>query len=126
MATLKRLDRLDVATADLADAASVYRKNFGFEVVSAADGKTASVRIGDSEIKLSAGEVVQELIAKSGEGMFGLWLEADDVDAVAAALKKAGIEPGAIRKEQGRRVLAIDPKHANQVPLFIFDRKGEI
>ncbi|HKM99713.1 MAG TPA: VOC family protein [Candidatus Binataceae bacterium] len=124
MATLKRLDRLDVATADLADAASIYRKNFGFEVVSSADGKTATVRIGDSEIKLAAGDVVQEIIAKAGEGMFALWLEADDVDAVAAVLKKTGIEPGAIRKEQGRRVLAVDPKHANQVPLFIFDRKG--
>jgi hypothetical protein len=29
----------------------------------------------------------------------------------------------AIRIESGRRILEVDPKLANQVPLFIFDRK---
>jgi hypothetical protein len=124
MATLKRLDRLDVATADLADAERIYRSNFGFEVTRASDGVAASVRVGNSEIRLVAGEQAQQVIAKSGEGMFALWLEADDVDQVALALRKDGIEPGPIRTEADRRVLAIDPKLANQVPLFIFDRKG--
>ncbi len=121
---LKRMDHLDVATTDLADAASVYEKNFGFKVTRSSDGTTASMRIGDSEIRLAGGDVVAQTIANSGEGMFGLWLEADDVESVASALRKSGIEPGSIRKEQGRRILAIDPKHANQVPLFIFDRKA--
>jgi predicted enzyme related to lactoylglutathione lyase len=123
MATLKRLDRIDVATADLADAAQIYRNNFGFEVAQSPDGASATVRIGTSEIRLAAGPQAQQVIAGSGEGMFALWLEADDVDQVAAALRKDGIEPAAIRVEAGRRVLAIDPKLANQVPLFIFDRK---
>jgi hypothetical protein len=114
---LKRLDHLDVATTDLSDAATTYEKNFGFRVTRSADGKSASMRIGDSEIRLSGGVGVEE-------GMFGLWLEADDVDAVASALRRSHIDPGSIRKAQGRRVLAIDPKHANQVPLFIFDRKS--
>jgi hypothetical protein len=39
-------------------------------------------------------------------------------------LEKAGIATAAIKKDAGRRILAIDPKIANQVPLFIFDRKG--
>jgi hypothetical protein len=56
--------------------------------------------------------------------MFGVWLEADDVEQVIASLKKAGLAASAITKEAGRRVLAIDPKLANQVPLFIFDRRG--
>ena len=56
--------------------------------------------------------------------MFAVWLEADDVDEVVASLKGAGIGAGAIRKEAGQKILAIDPKVANQVPLFIFDRKG--
>jgi predicted enzyme related to lactoylglutathione lyase len=124
MATLKRLDRLEVATADLADAARIYRNNFGFEVTQVPDGATASVRVGNSEIRLAAGAQVQDVIAKSGEGMFALWLEADDVDQVADALRRDGIEPGPIRAEPGRRVLAIDPGLASQVPLFIFDRKG--
>ena len=123
MSALKRLDHLDVATSDLVDAVSIYEKNFGFKVSRAADGQTASLRIGDSDIRLVSGAQAAQAIASSGEGMFALWLEADDVDAVAAALRKSGIDPGTVRKEQGRRVLAIDPKHANQVPLFIFDRK---
>ena len=56
--------------------------------------------------------------------MFALWLEAEDLDQIVASLKKAGIASGAIKKEAGLRILAFDPKIANQVPLFIFDRKG--
>jgi predicted enzyme related to lactoylglutathione lyase len=123
MSILKRLDRVDVATTDLADAASIYQKNFGFAVSRDAAGNLATVKVGDAEIRLAAGESVAAQIASNGEGMYALWLEADDLDAVAAALRKAGIDPGSIRVETGRRVLAIDPKHANQVPLFIFDRK---
>jgi predicted enzyme related to lactoylglutathione lyase len=123
MSILKRLDRLDVATTDLADAASIYEKNFGFTVSRDAGGNLAAVKVGGAEIRLAAGGQVAAQIAANGEGMYALWLEAEDLDAAAAALRKAGIDPGAIRAEAGRRVLAIDPKHANRVPLFIFDRK---
>jgi hypothetical protein len=119
---LKRLDSLDVATSDLADAASIYEKNFGFSVTRAADGKSASVKVGGATIRLALGDAAA--IAASGEGMIGLWLEADDLDQVVADFRKAGLSAGAIRKESGRRVIAIDPKLANQVPLFIFDRKA--
>lgn len=119
---LKRLDTLEVATSDLNDAASIYEKNFNFQVKREAD--TATVKVGGAEIKLRSGEEAAPSIAANGEGMMGLWLEADDVDLVAAALKKAGIDAGAPRRDSGRRVLAIDPKHANQVPLIIFDRKA--
>jgi predicted enzyme related to lactoylglutathione lyase len=119
---LKRLDMLEVATSDINDAASIYEKNFGFQVKR--DGETATVRVGGAEIKLRSGVVAAPAIAANGEGMMGLWLEADDIDVVAAALKQAGIDAGAPRRDAGRRVLAIDPKHANQVPLFIFDRKA--
>jgi predicted enzyme related to lactoylglutathione lyase len=120
---LKRLDHLEVVTADLADAVSIYERNFDFKVIQSGDGNAASIRIGDSEIRLLSGVLAADAIAKAGEGMFALWLEAADVESVAAALRKCGIDPGAIQKEQGRRILAIDPEYANQVPLFIFDRK---
>ena len=116
---IKRLDTIDVATADLADASSIYEKNFGFSVIKSADRKSASVRIGGAEIRLVTGAAVES----SGEGMIGLWLEAEDVDQVIASLHLAGLDAGAIQVESGRRILTIDPKLANQVPLFIFDRK---
>ena len=117
---IKRLDTLDVATTDLADASSIYQKNFGFAVTKSADGKSASVKVGGAEIRLLTGGAIES----SGEGMVGLWLEADDVEQVVAALHLAGLDAGAIQVESGRRILAIDPKFANQVPLFIFDRKA--
>jgi predicted enzyme related to lactoylglutathione lyase len=116
---IKRLDTLEVATSDLADAASIYQKNFGFAVARTADGKSASVKVGGAEIRL-----VASAIDSSSEGMIGLWLEADDVDQVIADFRAAGLEAGAIRIESGRRILTIDPKIASQVPLFIFDRKA--
>ena len=119
---IKRFDRLDVATGDLSDAASIYEKNFGFKVTRS--GEQASVTIGGAEIRLASGASAADAIKANGEGMFGLWLEADDLDEVVASLKKAGLATGAIKQEAGQRILAVDPKIANQVPLFIFDRRG--
>jgi hypothetical protein len=82
------------------------------------------VSIGGAEIRLASSGAAAEAIKANGEGMFGIWLEADDVEQVVASLKKAGVGAGAIKKEAGRRVISIDPKSANLVPLFIFDRKG--
>src|SRR5258708_3072052 len=50
---IKRFDRLDVATSDLSDAASIYEKNFGFEV--ARSKEHASVTMGGAEIRLGSG-----------------------------------------------------------------------
>ena len=91
---LKRLDHLEVVTADLTDAVSIYERNFSFKVIRSVAGNGASIRICDSEIRLVSGEPAAEIIANSGEGMFALWLEATDVDSVAEALRKSGIDPG--------------------------------
>jgi hypothetical protein len=116
---IKHLATLEVATSDLADAASIYEKNFGFAVSMAADGKSASVKVGGAEIRLVTGPSIDS----SGEGMIGLWLEAEDVEQIVANFHIAGLDAGAIQIESGRRILTVDPKLTNQVPLFIFDRK---
>jgi len=117
MATIKRLDRLDVSTADLNDAVSVYRRNFELPVKLEPEGNSAAVIIGGAQISLiPAGSSAEE-------GMSGLWLEADDVEAVCAALGKSGYAFKPIRIAGTRRIVEIEPKSANQVPLFIFDRK---
>jgi predicted enzyme related to lactoylglutathione lyase len=120
---IKRFDRLDVATSDLADAAAIYERNFGFAVRRASDGSdSAVVTVGDAEIRLRAGAAAADFIAANGEGLAALWLEAEDVDAVAAALDRAGLTHRQVRREADRRILEVDPKAANMVPLFIFDR----
>ena len=124
MALLKRFDTLEVATADLADAAKTYRENFGFELKPGSESEGATLRVGGAEIRLVAGAAAAAAIAAAGEGLAALWLEAEDLGAVAAALKAAGIAPPAPKIDEGRRVLAIDPKFANHVSLFIFDRKA--
>jgi hypothetical protein len=120
---IKRFDRLDVATTDLAEASAAYEHNFGFSVIRGADGGSATIAIGDAEIRLREGAAVADVIATSGEGLAAIWLEADDVELVAAALQRSGVPVAALRHEGERRVLAIDPASANMVPLFIFDRK---
>jgi catechol 2,3-dioxygenase-like lactoylglutathione lyase family enzyme len=126
---IKRFDRLDVATSDLADAAAIYERNFGFAVRREAgshgshDTDVALVKVGDAEIRLRAGVAAADFIAANGEGLAAVWLEADDVDAVAAALDRAGLAHQPLRREGDRRVLEVDPKAANMVPLFIFDRR---
>jgi len=117
MATIKRLDRLDVSTTDLNDAISVYRRNFDLGVTIAGDGQSAAVGIGDAEISLVAAP-------GDAEGMSGVWLEAEDVEAVTVALAKGGYRFKPLRTIGSRRVLEVEPKAANQVPLFIFDRKA--
>jgi len=120
---IKRLDRLDVATSDLTDAAEVYERNFGFSVRREPGSDEAIVAVGGSEIRLRAGAAVAEMIAAAGEGLAALWLEADDLQLVAEAFGRECLAHQPICNEGGRRVLAIDPKAAHMVPLFIFDRK---
>ena len=118
----QRFDRLDIATADLADATRLYENNFGF-TVRRESLDNATIKLGDAEIRLRSGAAATDLIATTGEGLAAIWLEAEDLETVAATLRKVGVAVAPIRREGDRRVLAVDPKAANMVPLFIFDRK---
>jgi hypothetical protein len=120
---IKRFDRLDVATSDLGDAAAIYERNFGFAVRREAGSNDAIVNVGDAEIRLRSGADAVSFIAANGEGLAAVWLEADDLDEVVAALDRAALAHRPIRHEGDRRVLEVDPKAANVVPLFIFDRR---
>jgi hypothetical protein len=122
MHILKRLDTVEVATDDLAGAIATYQRNFGFELEGSPSGESATLRIGDAEIRLVAGPGAAATIAASG--LAALWLEAEDADQVAGALERGGLTPPTIEVIEDRRVLRLDPKIASQVPLFIFDRKG--
>ena len=121
---IKRFDRLDVATSDLADASGIYQRNFGFSVRRESGSDDAIVSVGDAEIRLRAGTDAAGFIAANGEGLAAVWLEADNVDEVGSALDRASLAHRPIRREGDRRILEVDPKAANMVPLFIFDRRS--
>lgn len=119
---IKRFARLDIVTADLADAVSTYKKNFDFTVQRTGYPDEATIELGDAQIRVRTGAAVADVISSSGEGLAAMWLEAEDVEKVAERLKTANIAVSPIRVEGGRRILAINPRFANMVPLFIFDR----
>lgn len=121
---IKRLDALDVATADLDDSASLYERNFGFKVTRVPAGEAATVTVGGAEIRLASGALAAHALETTGEGMMALWLEAEDIDQVIAAFERAGLPQAKPVNKAGKRVLAVDPGVANRVPLFIFDRKA--
>jgi len=118
---IKRFDRLDIATSDLADAVSTYEKNFDFTVRTSGSDE-ATIDLGDSHIRLRTGSAIADFLLSSGEGLAAIWLEADDVYKVAETLKQANVATGSIQVEAGRRILSVNPASANMVPLFIFDR----
>jgi hypothetical protein len=62
------------------------------------------------------------VISASGEGLAGVWLEAEDLEKVAEKLKAANIAISPILVEGDRRFVEVNPRSANMVPLFIFDR----
>ena len=118
---IKRFDRLDIATSDLAGVVSIYEKNFDFTVQRTGNSDEAIIELGDTQIRLRTGAAVVDVISSSGEGLEAIWLETDDVHKVAETLKNANIALSPIRVEANRRILAVNPSSANRVPLFIFD-----
>jgi hypothetical protein len=120
---IKRFERLDIATSDLADAISIYEKNFDFTVKRASTGDEATIELGPSQLRLRADAGVADLISSFGEGLAAIWLEADDVAQVALALTNANIVVSPLRVEGDKRILEVAPASANMVPLFIFDRR---
>ncbi|MGH7917745.1 MAG: VOC family protein [Candidatus Binataceae bacterium] len=121
---IKRLDRIDIATAELGEASRIYQDNFGFTIRSGSNPNEATISIGGAEIRLRSTVGSADVIASNSEGLAALWLEADNVDTVAAKFSESGIPYAPIRHDEGRRVLAVEAATANQVPLFIFDRRG--
>ncbi len=122
MATIKRLATLDVAVEELPAAIETFRQNFGLKLADrAVQENTAVLTVGDSEIRLVARKDEAEAGARA---MAGLWLEADDLDAVAGRLKDAGFELKELNVEKDRRVLAVDPVGIGSPWLFIFESRG--
>ncbi len=120
---IKRLDTLDVVSTQLEETGALYQRNFGFSLKRVEGSDEALMEIGDAQIRLRTGAGADAALKATGEGLAALWLEADDVEPIADALKRAGLGHRPLRREGDRRVLEIDPSAANLVLLYIFDRR---
>jgi hypothetical protein len=122
---IKRLDTLDITATDVDQTGAVYQKNFGFKVERIAGTDDAEIAIGDARIRLRSGAGAEGALKSTSEGLAAIWLEAEDVELVAAALDRAGLKHQGVHRDRDRRILEVDPSASNLVPLYIFDRKAQ-
>lgn len=116
MAIVKRLDSVEVAAASVQEALAAYRRNFGLATHAAAGADEGWVVLGGARVKIVAAPQPQD------EGMVGLWLEAEDVEAAARAISAAGYRVLPMREVEDRRVVEVDKEATGGAPLFLFDR----
>jgi|SRR5579875_2995067 len=116
MALVKRLDSVEIIVPSIAQASATYSHNFDLRALPEGDAHRAVITIGGAKLKLVEGP-------PSAQGLAGLWLEAEDVDQLTAALDAAALSYKPLRRAGGLRILEIDRRHTNQVALFIFDRR---
>jgi hypothetical protein len=113
---VRKLERLEVAAVAPEAAAATYQRNFGFRIRNAGPGD-AIVEVGDAEIRLHA--------AGTGrEGLTALRLVTDDLERLADALRRAGIEPEAAADADGAKALGIPARFTGNVPLIVIERKS--
>ena len=117
---IKKLEQIDVATADPDETLRVYRRNFALDPVG---GKPAIDRV-----QLELGGVAIRLVRTEVDGeadvMKALWLETTDAEKTLAALSQAGVGCGPLQAAERRRFFEVDRRFTNHVQLFIFDHKA--
>ncbi len=116
----KRLEQIDIATADPDETLRVYRHNFALDPVG---GKPAIDRA-----RLELAGVAIRLVRTGVDGeadmMKALWLETTDAEKTLAALNQAGVGCGPLQAVERRRFFEVDRRFTNHVQLFIFDHKA--
>lgn len=112
---IKRLDTLEVAGPDPEASARAYAHNF--DLAAELAGGSIELRIGDTTIAF-----VSSGAQEGSDEMGGLWLEADNLEAVAASLDRAGIGYRRLSDVGERRIVEIEGAASNFVRLRIFDR----
>ncbi|MGE5181857.1 MAG: VOC family protein [Acidobacteriota bacterium] len=120
-----QLKTLTAAVKDVDAALSTFQKNFGFALTRRRDeangSRSAFLRIGASEIELTAGAsgALADAVAKRGEGLFQVELEIDDLHAAQSELVEHGIRAEIETDAAGRRVLRVPTEHTHGVPLVL-------
>jgi catechol 2,3-dioxygenase-like lactoylglutathione lyase family enzyme len=108
---LKRVDRIQIAVADIKAAERVAAEVFGAEPIrrdqaAPLGARRSTMQAGASLIEIlepDGAGAVQDFVSKWGTGLFGAGFSVDDLDAAAAQLAKAGV-----RFEQSAGQLYLD------------------
>jgi Glyoxalase/Bleomycin resistance protein/Dioxygenase superfamily len=109
---LKRVDRVQIAVADLGAAEKIAADTFGAELVRRDEAaplgaRRATMQAGASLIELLApggAGPVTDFVARWGQGLFAAGFAVDDLDAMAAHLEKRGA-----RFERAGEQIFLDP-----------------
>lgn len=126
-----RIDHIAVAVKNLDAAIATYQHNFDLEKVSGGEVPSlgihnAFLQIGDARIELitptSATGPVAEFLEQSGEGMYLLSLEVEDMDEAVSHLKEAGARVRIAEGSTGRRLAFVSPKSTHGVLLQLLER----
>ena len=128
-----RIDHVAVAVKDLDAAISTYRHNFDLQQVGGGEVPSLGIRnaflqIGGARIELitpaTATGPVATFLEESGEGMYLLSLEVDDLDEAVSQLQAAGARVRVAQGSEGRRLAFVSPKSTHGVLLQLQERGG--
>src|SRR3954451_12200221 len=125
----RRIDHVGIAVRDLDAAIELYEKTFGMRCVHTEVNEEQGVReamlaVGDSGsciqllAPLSDDSTIGKFLAKNGEGIQQMAYTVDDIDAVSAQLRDAGVRllyDAPKRGTSDSRVNFIHPKSAGGV-----------
>ena len=127
------IDHVAVAVKDLEAAIATYQHNFDLEKVAGGEVPSlginnAFLQIGGARIELitptSATGPVAEFLERSGEGMYLLSLQVEDLDEAVSQLQEKGARVRVAQGSTGQRLAFVSPKSTHGVLLQLLERGG--
>ncbi len=131
MATIKKINHIAIAVADIDSSLGFWRDALGLKVdhiedVPSQKSKVVFIPVGDSEVELvnptSADSGVAKFIEKSGGGLHHLCFEVDDIDEMLVDLKAKGVRliNETALELPGRKMAFVHPKSTNGVLVELY------
>lgn len=131
MATVKKINHVAIAVADIEAALVFWRDALGLEVdhiedVPSQKSKVVFMPVGESEVELvnptSTDTGVAKFIEERGGGMHHLCFEVDDIDGMLAQLKSKGVRliNETPLELPGRKMAFVHPKSTNGVLVELY------
>lgn len=119
-----RLAEVTLLSRDLTSAVEAWRRASGLEAQVA--GGEGMIVVGDVVLRiLSTGGSASaaELVAKYGDGMYGIAIEVDDVVDMMNHLRARAVLVSGVAMVDGRREVTIDPRSTFGVPIRLVEKQ---